>query len=89
MTSREFFCKAVLALASSGKYHNSEKDEFYPHSLVRDALDLLDEVETTDPSKIDGYNDPILSDIGIENYLCGIDKNLARLADSKPTGSAK
>ncbi len=82
MTYREFFFKAVLALAGSGKYHNSEKDEFYPHDVVRDALDLLDEVETTDPSKIDGYNDPILSDIGIENYISGIDSSLNRLADS-------
>lgn len=89
MTQREFFCKAVLALASSGKYHNSEKDEFYPHSLVRDALDLLDEVETTDPSKIDGYNDPILSDIGMEDYVRGIDKNIARITGSKPVASAK
>lgn len=80
MTQREFFCKAVLALAGSGKYHNSEKDEFYPHSLVIDALDLLDEVETTDPSKIDGYNEPILSNIGIEDYVREIDKNLASLA---------
>ena len=39
MTQREFFLKAILALASSGKYSNGFN--FSPHEVVTDALRLL------------------------------------------------
>lgn len=62
MAYKEFFFKAVLALAGTGKYHNEDGSKFYPHALVRDAVNLLDAVDQAKHEDIDGYAGQIFED---------------------------
>lgn len=55
MTEKEFFFKAVLALAGTGKYYNEDGSKFYPRKLVRDAVDLLDAVDQAKNEDVDDY----------------------------------
>lgn len=62
MTEKEFFFKAVLALAGTGKYYNEDGSKFYPRKLVRDTVNLLDAVDQAKNEDIDGYAGQIFED---------------------------
>lgn len=74
MTQRELFLKAILALASSGKYSNGFN--FSPHELVTDALRLLHEVCKLNPEDIDGFSDGIFDDVSWYDRVDLLEANL-------------
>ena len=74
MTEKEFFFKAVLALAGTGKYHN--EDGFYPRKLVRDAVYLLYAVDQAKHEDIDGYAGQIFEDASWIDRVDFLEANL-------------
>ncbi len=76
MTEKEFFFKAVLALAGTGKYHNEDGSKFYPRKLVRDAVDLLDAVGQAKNEDVDDYAGQIFEDVSWYDRVDLLEANL-------------